>query len=123
MEVREKPRNAEKMWHYPAIPINQLTNLAGQADALRRLGDIYYLGLGAKVDYQRARHYYEKIENLQVNFVALQATAWVGLGNIYFFGYGVPKDNQRARQYYKQAENQQANLEAQAYAVAMLNSF
>ena len=83
----------------PAILEDTITimkNMAegGNLDALRRVGNLYYDGVGVKRDYAEALKWYEKCANL--------GDAWCRMrcGEMYRDGKGTDIDNSRASEYF-----------------------
>lgn len=66
----------------------------------RRLGYLYYEGLGVEQDYKQAKHWYEQAA-AQGN-----AAAQRNLGQMYFRGVGVTQDYGKAKDWYEKAAAQ-----------------
>jgi len=71
--------------------------LNGGADAMLALGDMYFYGLGARVDYSKSRKWY-KSAVAQSSTVAMSK-----LGQLYFHGLDTAQDFQRAQYYFELA--------------------
>lgn len=80
-----------------------------------RLGKLYLIGQGVLKDYGRARVYYERAENQEINNEAL-AEAWARLAALYYYGQGVLVDYEKAFFYANLAEQQQYNMWARIEA-------
>jgi TPR repeat protein len=80
-----------------ALALLQKAADAGNADAMNRLGDLYYGGHGVAQDYAKARGWYQKAAE------ASNADAMYNLGRIYQKGHGVAQDYAQAREWYKKA--------------------
>lgn len=83
------------------ISIENLENLAnqGNGEAQYELGLRYYKGIGVKVNYEKARNYFESAVNNGVN------SASYYLGVIYYNGKGTVTNHQKAKHYFEIAES------------------
>jgi hypothetical protein len=88
---RADPKIAFKIWESAAN--------AGDADAQRRLAQIYEMGLSGEPDYKNAALWYRKSAE-QGNQAAAMA-----LAALYESGLGVAKDPEEARRWYERARN------------------
>jgi uncharacterized caspase-like protein len=88
---RADPKIAFKIWEAAAN--------AGDADAQRRLAQIYEMGLTGEPDYRNAATWYRKAAE-QGNHAAALA-----LAALYETGLGVNKDAEEARRWYERARN------------------
>ena len=70
-------------------------SIKGTLDAV---GDIYYLGTGAKKDYKKAYYYYNQAALLNDGYAQNK------LGDMYYAGIGVKKDHKQANYWYCQAQ-------------------
>ena len=86
---RADPKTAHKIWESAAR--------AGDADAQRRLAQIYEMGLSGEPDYRNAAEWYRKSAE-QGNLASALA-----LAALYETGQGVPKDANEARRWYERA--------------------
>ena len=86
---RADPKIALKIWESAAN--------AGDADAQRRLAQIYEMGVGGEPDYRNAATWYRKSAD-QGNQAAAMA-----LAALYELGLGVAKDPEEARRWYERA--------------------
>ena len=86
---RADPKIAFRIWESAAK--------AGDADAQRRLAQIYEMGLGGEPDYKSAAAWYRKSAE-QGNQAAAMA-----LAALYESGLGVPRDIDEARRWYERA--------------------
>jgi len=71
----------------------------GNADAMCKLGDLYYYGRGAATDYAKALEWYTKAADKG------NADAMNGLGRLYYNGYGVTQNYTKAREWWTKAAN------------------
>ena len=80
------------------ISIENLKNLAeqGDADASYELGLRYYRGIGAPVDYSKAKEYLEIADK--------KGGASYYLGVIYYNGKGTPTNHAKAKEYFEKAD-------------------
>ena len=62
----------------------------GDADAQNELGEIYYWGMGVKIDYRKAFEWFEKA--MKQNHVF----AKFNIGKMFYWGRGIEKDEKRA---------------------------
>jgi hypothetical protein len=88
---RADPKVAFRIWEAAAR--------AGDADAQRRLAQIYEMGIGAEPDYKNAASWYRKSAE-QGNHAAAMA-----LAALYETGLGVDKDPEEARRWYERARS------------------
>ncbi len=95
---RADPKVAFKIWEAAAK--------AGDADAQRRLAQIYEMGLGAEPDYKNAASWYRKSAE-QGNHAAALA-----LAALYETGLGVDKDSDEARRWYERARSPSATSDS-----------
>ena len=86
---RADPKVAFRIWESAAK--------AGDADAQRRLAQIYEMGVGTEPDYKSAASWYRKAAE-QGNHAAAMA-----LAALYEAGLGVDKDPEEARRWYERA--------------------
>jgi len=77
---------------------------AGDMNAQNALGNLYYVGLGRKQDFDRAAKWYLKAA------LAGNGNAMINISHLYRRGLGVPKDNLRALAWLTHARS--ANYEA-----------
>ncbi|MEP7083599.1 MAG: caspase family protein, partial [Betaproteobacteria bacterium] len=88
---RADPKIAFKIWEAAAK--------SGDADAQRRLAQIYEMGVGTEPDYKNAASWYRKSAE-QGNHAAAMA-----LAALYEAGLGVDKNPEEARRWYERARN------------------
>ena len=84
----------------------------GDAEAQRKLGDIYAKGLSVKLDYKEAAKWYRQAADQG------HPAAQTALGELYEVGQGVPRDETEAAKCYRQAA-EQGHAPAQ-YSLAVL---
>ena len=77
---------------------------AGDMNAQNSLGNLYYLGLGPKQDFNKASKWYLKAA------LAGNGNAMINISHLYRRGLGVPRDNLRALAWLTHARS--ANYEA-----------
>lgn len=69
------------------------------SEAMCKLGDCYFYGLGVEKDYEKAKNYYMDAEKMN------NKNAYCQLGIMYMMGKGVKKDYEKAKEYiYKAAK-------------------
>jgi Caspase domain/Sel1 repeat len=95
---RADPKIAFKIWEAAAK--------AGDADAQRRLAQVYEMGLGTESDYKNAALWYRKSAE-QGNHAAAMA-----LAALYESGLGVDKDPEEARRWYERARSPSTTRDA-----------
>lgn len=88
---RADPKVAYKIWEAAAK--------SGDADAQRRLAQIYEMGVGTEPDYKNAANWYRKAAE-QGNHAAAMA-----LAALYEAGLGVDQDPEEARRWYERARS------------------
>ncbi|MCI8965349.1 MAG: sel1 repeat family protein [Clostridia bacterium] len=82
-----------------AIEYYRLSSAMGNAEAVTKIGCLYYYGIGVEQDYSIARAYF-KIGVLHEDINSLYR-----LGDLYINGYGVEKDERKGIEYYIEAYN------------------
>ena len=101
---RADPKIAFKIWESSAK--------GGDADAQRRLAQIYEMGIGAEPDYKNAAAWYRKSAE-QGNHAAAMA-----LAALYEKGEGVERDPEEAKRWYERARSPSAKSDAPSRASA-----
>lgn len=83
----------------PKQKFAELKKAAGQGDgdAQLNLGYLYYFGHGVRVDYRKARMWFERAAEQD-----LPAAQWA-LAMLYLFGHGVHQDYKQAFYWYKKS--------------------
>src|SRR5690606_41249596 len=72
-------------------------DIENRPENMALLGNLYLMGAGVSKDFEKARYWLEKADNLN------NARAAYLLGNLYAFGQGVSRDYAKAREYYQKA--------------------
>ena len=101
---RADPKVAHKIWESSAK--------AGDADAQRRLAQIYEMGIGGDPDYKSAAEWYRKSAE-QGNHAAAMA-----LAALYESGQGVPKNLEEAKRWYERARSPSAKSDSPSKTAA-----
>lgn len=82
------------------------------------IGKMYYLGYGCPIDYEKAREYFLRANEISPD----NATTLYFLGMMYKYGLGFPKDLSKAKEYLKRSANNGNERAQRAYAEMEINN-